>query len=227
MKVALISDIHSNLFALKATLKDIKQRKVEKTYCLGDIIGYHSFPNEVTQLLQKEKVAIIKGNHDKDITEKLFSDKESDFIKRWTYEQLTEENIKYIKELPEELELELKGHRIALYHGSPESLTEYLHEHSENAQRAMDAFEGDILVCAHTHLPYIKEYENKTIINTGSVGKPKIGRPNASYIILELLTNHINTSIIEVEYDYESAAIDLEEKKLPQKFADALRSGVA
>lgn len=227
MKIALISDIHSNLYALKATLADIKERKIDDIYCLGDIIGYHSFPNEVIELLKKEKVTIIKGNHDKDISEQLYSDKDSDFIKKWTYEQLTKENLDFIKQLPEELDIELKGHKISLYHGSPESLTEYLHEHSENAQRTMDAFEGDILGCAHTHFPYIKEYENNTIINTGSVGKPKIGRPNASYVMLELTDNHINTSIIEVEYDFESAATDLETKNLPQKFANALRNGKA
>lgn len=228
MRIALISDIHSNLYALISVLEDIENKKANKIYCLGDIVGYHSFPNEVVELIRDRKIISIKGNHDKDITEQKFDkSKESDFIKDWTYENLKKENREFLLSLPESLEAEYEDKKIKLVHGSTTSIEEYLHENSEASKKTIEEFNGDILVCAHTHFPYIKYYDNKMLINTGRIGKPKIGRPNSTYILLDIEDKNIAVEIVEVAYNFQLAAEDMRIKNLPKKFIDALISGKA
>jgi putative phosphoesterase len=225
MRVAFLSDIHSNLYALESVLDDIKKREIEDIYCLGDIVGYHSFPNEVIDMVKENNIIAIKGNHDKDITELSLETAPKD-IKRWTYQTLTTENLNYLKNLPEEKEIFLKDLKVKLVHGSPTGITNYLYEDSDESKEALTTFKGDILICAHTHFPYINYKENKCLMNTGSVGKPKIGEPKPSYIILNIENNsRFNAEIIYVDYDHKSASEDMLKKGLSTKHAEELILG--
>lgn len=227
MRVAFISDIHSNKYALQSVVEDIEKKGIDRIYSLGDIVGYHSFPNEVITILKERNIMSIKGNHDRDISEKRFDvSKESDYIKEWTFNQLTDGNIRFLTELPEYIEMQIEGYKIGLVHGSISNIEEYLYEDRENTLRQVDIFNGDILVCAHTHVPYIKKYGSKMVINTGSVGKPKIGRPNATYITADFKGGIVNAEIVEVEYDILAAVTDMQNKKLPEKFSEALKTGL-
>ena len=84
------------------------------------------------------------------------------------------------------LKYTFNGVKILFTHGSPNAINEYLFEDAENTKKVMTEYEGDVLVCAHTHIPYIKKFNDKLIVNIGSVGKPKIGRPNITYAILDI-----------------------------------------
>lgn len=225
-RIALISDVHSNLYALQAVLEDIKKREIDTIYCLGDIVGYHTSPNETIDLIKKSNIICILGNHDDDVINKRFNDEKDLDIFRWTYEALEADNIKFLQDLPRSLSLNIEGHKIELYHGSPRKINEYLREGEQLTDDIMADFNGDILVCAHTHLPYLKKYDQKTIINTGSVGKPKIGRPNATYQMLELDEDFVLAEIIELSYDVDSMANMVEEHGFV-KYANALRTGCA
>lgn len=225
-RIAFISDIHSNVFALRAVLDDIDSRQVDVIYCLGDIVGYHTFPNETIDLLKENEVACILGNHDDDVINKRFkADNELDIFE-WTYNELNEDNLSYLNKLPRYMELNIEGHIIHLYHGSPNSISEYLREGEALTDEIMACFNGDVLICAHTHMPYSKKYGSKSIINTGSVGKPKIGRPNATYQLLTLDSHDVLAEIIEVPYDYKQIADHVQEQGFV-KYAQALRSGLA
>lgn len=224
MKITFISDIHSNIGALEAVLKDIKKRDIDKIYCLGDLIGYHLFPNEVIDLIKKEEIKTVMGNHEDDIINERFNrEKNSDLAKYYNYDILKKENLEFIKNLPFEIVVEESGILFKIVHGSPRNIREYIFEDGENLLEILDDIEEKVLVCAHTHYPYIKKIKDKIVINTGSVGKPKIGRPNASYILFD--TDSLNGEIIEVEYDYEKLAHEIEKKNFPQKYADIIRTG--
>lgn len=225
MKIAFLSDIHSNLYALESVLKDIKNKNIKKIYCLGDIVGYHSFPNEVIELIKDNGIISIKGNHDKDISElKIYSSVED--IKKWTYNNLSNENLNFLKSLPEQIGIFLSGIKIKLVHGSPTGITNYLFEGSQESKSALNEFNGDILICAHTHYPYINYFGNKCIINTGSIGKPKIGKPKPSYIIIDILENSkFKAEIFFVDYDYNKASEDMLSKGLSPKHAKELITG--
>lgn len=64
MKVAIISDIHANVVALKAVLKDIEEQQVDRIYCVGDLVGYAPFPNEVIDLIKEKNIPTVMGNYD-------------------------------------------------------------------------------------------------------------------------------------------------------------------
>lgn len=226
-QIAFISDIHSNLPALESTINCIKDKGITQIYCLGDIIGYHSFTNEVIDLLKDNSVVSIKGNHDETITDMSFNrDKESDFVLYWNYDALTKENLEYIKSLPGSLEIKVEGITLNLVHGSPESITEYIREDSKTADKYIEAMSGDVLLCGHTHIPYIVEKDGKFLLNTGSVGKPKFGRPEASFIVLSINGESIKPEIISIPYDTKRMTDHLIQNKFPEKLINAIKTGL-
>lgn len=225
-KIAFISDIHSNIPALEETIIDIKKRGIEDIYCLGDIIGYHSFPNQVIKVLKDEGVISIKGNHDLAITEENFNrENESHFVLWWNYDNLTSENIEYLKQLPESLEINVEDITIKIVHGSPESIEEYIREGSKEIDKYFELMTTDVLICGHTHLPYIHEKDGKFLLNTGSVGKPKIGKPLSSYILLNVDGKNISPEIIRLSYDTDTMIKHLKENGFPEKYAEAIKTG--
>ncbi len=226
-RIAFISDIHSNLPALEAVLKEIKKLKIEEIYCLGDLIGYHTFTNEVINLLRDEEVVSLKGNHDHLISESNFNrESEKDFPHYWNYDRLTPENLEYIKNLPEVIHIDREGVTIKLVHGSPQSKTEYIREGSEEHTHYLDNMETTILICAHTHLPYITNRYKKYLLNTGSVGKPKLGEPKASFLILTIDGETILPEICFTTYDTERMVSDLKKNNFPNKLIDSIKTGL-
>lgn len=225
-KIAFISDIHSNIPALEETLRDIKSKGVQDIYCLGDIIGYHSYPNQVIKLLKEEGVVSIKGNHDLAITEEIFNrDNDAHFVLWWNFDNLSLENRDYLKQLPETLEIQIEDITVKIVHGSPESIEEYIREGSEEIDKYLELMTTDVLICGHTHLPYIHEKDGKFLLNTGSVGKPKIGKPLASYILLTVDGDKISPEIIKLPYDTKTMIEHLKNNKFPDKYAMAIKTG--
>lgn len=236
MKLAIISDIHSNAAALKAVLEDIKNRNVDLTICLGDLVGYCTYPNDVIDMIRKYNIPTIMGNYDDAVGNELMlcgcdypdpKDAENAGISlSWTIDNVTDDNKRYLRNLPKEMILKFEGKTISFVHGSPRKINEYLKENTKEADEVMSKLQEDILACGHTHLPYYKAYGDKMLINCGSVGKPKTGKPEANYVILEIEpSTNVNVEIINVTYDFETVAKAIEEKGLPQKFADIIRSG--
>jgi len=234
MKIAVISDIHSNILALENVLKDIKSKKVDLTVCLGDLVGYCTFPNEVINLIRERNIVTIMGNYDEAVGNEMLvcgcdypdpKDAESSCLSlNWTIDNITEENKKFLRELPSSLNLNFKEKSITFIHGSPRRINEYLKENSEEAKEVMESLREDVLVCAHTHEAYYKRYGNKLLINSGSVGKPKTGNPKSNYVIMEV-RDEVKVEIIEVDYDFEKIARAIEESGLPKEFANIIRTG--
>ncbi|WMJ81409.1 metallophosphoesterase family protein [Clostridium sp. MB40-C1] len=230
MRIAVISDIHGNIKALEAVLEDIKKREVDTIVCLGDLVGYGPFPNEVIKRIKEEDILNIIGNYDTAVVWndiKYIQDNElnRNFALDWSVAEVSEGNKKYLKRLPDDIVIADKGKVITFVHGSNRSVNEYLKEDSNEAKEAIEELKGDILVCGHTHLPYEKRYGNKILINDGSVGKPKIGNPNSTYCILDFDENTEKVEFIEVSYDYESIAKAMEERNFPKELIDSIRNG--
>lgn len=237
MKIAVISDIHSNIYALEAVIKDIESKKTDVIVCLGDMVGYYPFPNEVINLIRENKIFSIMGNYDDAVgNERLVcgcdypdpKDAENASISlNWTIDAVTEEHKKFLRELPKEMTFKFEEKVVRFVHGSPRLITEYLKENSKEAEEVMSELGEDILVCAHTHKPYYKMYGSKMLINSGSAGKPKTGRPDANYVIIDISLNKVKVDIVEVPYDFEKTARATEENGLPSAFAEILRTGGA
>lgn len=246
MKIAVISDIHSNIYALDAVLADIETKGVDMTVCTGDLVGYGTRPNEVIQTLKKNKILTIMGNYDDaignlkivcgcDYPDPKDAEK-AGLSMHFTGQTTTKENKEYLKNLPKELIFTFDNKTIRFVHGSTRLVNEYLKENSKEADEVMSELVENILVCGHTHIPYAKHYEEKLLINAGSVGKPKTGNPNANYVIIDIKNENeisktpssVEVEIIEVEYDFEKMASEIEENEiLPNDFARLIREGVS
>lgn len=254
MKIALFSDIHANLPALEAFFADIENRNVDALYCLGDLVGYNIWPNEIIEEIRKRNIVTIAGNHDEAIGNIVNTQKEidvkilnnGDISKEFTNQLLTEDNRLYLKTLPANISLEFKFINekitILLVHGSPNSIDEYVFEERPKNEliEMMNVSNADILCFGHTHKPFHKVLDiqangitnYKHAINIGSVGKPKDNNTKGCYVILELNkytsmfdAESINVEFIRFNYNIEKAAKAIEDSILPNEFANNLRNG--
>lgn len=235
MKIALFSDIHANLPALESFFKNIKTEKPDAIYCLGDLVGYNVWPNEVVNEIRKRGIATLSGNHDAVVglpTEKISG--------AFTNKILDEDVKKYLLSLPEHIRLEHKFQgkksNILFVHGSNRRNIEYILEETKDSYilELLEEANADIMCCAHTHKPFHRAIQTPTgykhIINIGSLGKPKDGDSRGCYAMLELNMNSnliskngISVSFNRVVYDIEKAATAVENSELPNTFAEALR----
>lgn len=210
MTIALFSDIHANLPALEACLASIDARKVDAIYCLGDLVGYNVWPNEVTDMIRRRGIPVIAGNYDEGIGSmsdecgcayKTDGEKDNGKISiSYTNHLVGPEQRAYLRSLPSHIRVEYRfdGHAsdLLLVHGSPRRINEYLFEDREEKSllRIMQDARADILCCGHTHKPWHRVLPEETAsgmryrhaINIGSVGKPKDGDPRGCYAILTI-----------------------------------------
>jgi len=213
MRIALFSDIHANLPALEACLKSIDNQKPDAVYCLGDLVGYNSWPNEVIHEIRKRGIPTIAGNYDQGIglmsndcgcAYKTEAEKEMGKLSiGFTNEIMKDEERKYLRTLPSHINLEFQLNHdklnLLLVHGSPRKINEYLFEDREEKStiRILEQANADILCFGHTHKPYHRIFNTGTdgtdhfshAINIGSVGKPKDGDPRGGYVILTINDN--------------------------------------
>ncbi|MCF0054567.1 metallophosphoesterase [Dyadobacter sp. CY356] len=246
MRIALLSDIHANLPAFEAVLEDLEKQKPDAVYCLGDLVGYNVWPNQVISLIRNHRIATIAGNHDLKVA-KIFPSQDSCSTEKssdYAYKIVGNIEREYLLTLPRHLNLEFQLNddslNMLLVHGSPRSINEYLLEElpEEYMIEMLKEFNADILCFGHSHKPYhriINSGENGNdhfhhLINTGSVGKPKDGDVRACYVMLTIdasastkTTDNIQVEFIRVKYDVEKAARAVEMSLFPDAFADNLR----
>ena len=242
MKIALFSDVHANLLAFEALLQDIDKIKPDAIYCLGDLVGYHIYPNEIIDEIRKRGIATLKGNHDEKV-ENILTTPESLLkpSKEYAYHLIREDNREYLNALPAHIKLEFKLNdeniNLVFAHGSTRSIDEYIlvDTNEDYVLAMMQEVGADLLFVGHSHKPYhriLKATDGtfKHVINLGSVGKPKDGDPRGCYVVLTLHKNasRLNSKSIKVEfrrvdYDVETSAKAIEDSLLPVEFATALR----
>ncbi|OJY97475.1 MAG: YfcE family phosphodiesterase [Sphingobacteriales bacterium 40-81] len=226
MKIALFSDIHANLPALEAFFKDLDSRKPDTVYCLGDLVGYNIWANEVVNEIKKRGIPTIAGNYDFGIGRmsnecgcayKTDHEKANGNISiSYTNEIMKPEERAYLRALPAHIKVEYQLNEdklnLLLVHGSPRKINEYLFEDREEKSllRIMHDADADIMCFGHTHKPYHRTLpettEDKTkyrhAINIGSVGKPKDGNPQGGYVLLHInnSSNVLDKDSIQVEF---------------------------
>jgi putative phosphoesterase len=237
MRIAIFSDIHANLPALNAVLADIRQQRVDAVYCLGDLVGYATSPNEVIERIRREQIPTIMGNYDdgvgfdRDECGCAYRDPEEqrrgDRSLQWTKAHTTPENKAFLRSLLPEIRVEADGRRLLLVHGSPRRINEYLFEDRplSSFQRLAASSNADVILYGHTHKPYTKAVDNVLFVNVGSVGKPKDGDPRACYAILDAQAPVAH--FVRVEYDVAAAANAVRASELPTEFATDLETAGA
>jgi predicted phosphodiesterase len=253
MRIALFSDIHANLPALQSCLKDIDNRGVDAIYCLGDLVGYNIWPNEVIDTVIQRKIPTIAGNYDFGIGRssddcgcayKTDDERSNGAVSiSYTNDIVKPQQRKYLRSLPSRIRLEYELNEekfnLLMVHGSPRKINEYLFvdRDEKSLLRIMEKAAADLMFFGHTHKPYhriLKGEEGiyRHAINIGSVGKPKDRDARGGYVIISLdeafslnSPDSLSVEFIRFEYDVEKAARAVEESPLPNAYADMLRKG--
>jgi putative phosphoesterase len=224
MKLAIVADIHSNLQALKAVMREIEGAKIDQVVCAGDIVGYGANPNECCQIVGDAAAHAVLGNHEisaltKDTTG---MNPHAAAASQWTASALEEGFQEFLRSLEIESKFEAGDMKVAMYHGSVESATEYVFE-DEISEDIVRSSGGDLLILGHTHVPYVKDFGSMMAINPGSVGQPRDGDPRASFAVLD--TNRRSCTVRRVGYDIGGASEAILAAGLPRLLADRLFLG--
>lgn len=190
MRLAIIADIHSNLPALEAVLKDIETIGVDEIVVAGDVINGGPFPHEVVTLLEDRGLPVLLGNHEQYVLECLHPDTAERYPKSrwgslyWTTDQLENRQLERIRAWP--VALERAG--MLIVHGSPQDLRGGILPETPDSVVAerFSAVQQRWVITAHTHIAFVRQWQHLTLINPGSVGMPLDGNPAASYVLLTL-----------------------------------------
>jgi len=242
-RYAIISDIHSNLAAVRVVLDAIAADGVAATFCLGDLVGYGPNPHEVVKEIEGLPLHCIRGNHDRyalDLSSDDIRAATSEAIE-FTKRTLTPADVSFLKGLPDSTTFD---DRVLLVHGSPRNPDEYIVSGEvavASYKHFRDHYAGMWLcLFGHTHVPMIigdgrvvRQIEpNSTVklkprmpylINPGSVGQPRDGNPEAAYGILDL--DEYTMTFRRVPYDVEDTHRRILEAGLQRHLGDRLRVG--
>lgn len=236
MILAFISDIHANLEALEAVMNDIEKRKVDRVYCLGDLVGYGPDPELVVRKLIN--IPTVAGNYDDGVGYKKTScgcqygstreTEVGDISLKWTIQNTSEEVKSYLRTLKHRMEFEVEGVNFLLVHGSPlNELLEYVTPKTdqERLRKIVESTRADVIINGHTHLPMVKSINGKLIMNAGSVGRPKDNDPRSCYLLVEVTKGVIWYEFIRVAYDVKKTCEKIAKMRLPAELAVVLALG--
>ncbi len=218
MNVLLIADIHANLEALRTVL-DVPH---DWTICLGDIVDYGPDPDKCIDLLRREEIPTIKGNHDNAVAFKVdcqcgYKYKHLSVATReYTWEILDRSRMEYLQKLPLLIKEEINGKRLYLTHASPRSMFEYIKPETPDEDiRAMLAdpmgpVDAEFLIVGHSHIPMNRKLGNLTIINPGSVGQPRDRDTRAGCAVFDTETGEVE--FLRLDYDIDAVCAKIEER---------------
>jgi len=232
LRVAVISDIHSNLEALCIVLEHVKD--ADLILNLGDLVGYGADPNAVIDTVRNlgDKVISIMGNHDY----AALSGEVAGFnpyaaeAALWTGRVLSDENKAFLAKLPLIKQLEAGGFKFLLVHGSPrDPLNEYIFPGTPMALLRDFLVKSKVrfLLMGHTHVPMRVDIKDPVgvIMNPGSVGQSRDYIPRASFVLIEFKDGEAAIKFQRVDYDIDLAAAKIVKAGLPPMLAYRLYEG--
>nr|WP_018673466.1 metallophosphoesterase family protein [Brevibacillus laterosporus] len=213
-RIAVISDIHGNIPALEAVLKDIEKRGIQEIYCLGDLAGKGPEPEKAVDMIKEKCSVTVRGNWDDFI-----GNPTEDEAFLWQQRRLGEDRIRYLNTLPFSYDFWMGGRLIRLFHASADSVFHRVRFTSPLEER-LAMFENteatgngehtpDVVIYGDVHHAFIQGLKAKSLCNVGSVGNP-LDMTQPSYMVLEgelhkQQPSSFSMSIVRVPYDVEIA----------------------
>jgi predicted phosphodiesterase len=207
MRVAVLSDVHANAYALATVLDDVERAGAEQVWFAGDAFGYHPWATDTYSLLAPATGPAVLGNHDSWLIGKQSAP--ADFAgttAMYNAAQLRNERpeaLSWLRSLPALLTQEIEGWTVTITHGTPASplLGRYYPDDRESHEWLPRA--GEILVLGQTHHPLLRgRAEDGLLLNPGSVGQPRDGDPRPSWALLDLATGR--AQLRRSSYDLEA-----------------------
>jgi predicted phosphodiesterase len=236
--IAFFSDIHGNLPALEAMVADAKARGASRIVCSGDMTGYGPFPDDVCRFLQKRRIPAIIGNYDQKVIEMAKQGmsaaagmkQKKRKILLWTVEHISHQTQLYLSGLPDYLDLQLpSGHKLFVVHGSPISMDDAIYPSitKRGQETKLGDARPDILVCGHTHIPFVRHIDGILVVNCGSAGHPVDSDPRPAYAIVRTERGAIPRGrIIRFDYDRDRTLAVLEKTSLPKGLRKDFAEGI-
>jgi predicted phosphodiesterase len=242
MRIAAVSDIHGNLFALDAVLADIERRGVDLVVNLGDIVSGPLLPNETAQRLMALGLPTIRGNHERQVL--TLDPARMGPSDRYAFDTLGSAERGWLAALPSVLPLEGD---VFLCHATPDSDVDcYLEDLTEHELRPAplrrieertQGCDASLIFCGHSHIPKLVHLSTgQVIVNPGSVGiqayeghdpgphRVEMGAPHARYAVAERRGRRWSVDFFAVAYDWDAAAL-LAEERGRRDWVRALRTG--
>jgi predicted phosphodiesterase len=242
MRVAVISDIHSNLPALEAVLTDVGGSDPDQVWCLGDVVGYGAQPDACTKLISEVVEVCLAGNHDLVVSGELdvrYFAMSAGAAARWTLKKVTPQTREFLAGLTPLGQ----SAGVGLYHASPrDPVWEYVLSISQ-AGECLDVQQQRVCLIGHSHVACyfarnggdtigeqalhgaeLSMGEGEWLVNPGSVGQPRDGDPRAAYLMLD--TDTWTASFRRVEYPIDEAAKAIIDAGLPKSLAERLYQGL-
>jgi len=221
LKIVIISDIHGNLAALDA----LPEHNFDELWCIGDLVDYGPNPHEVVEWVRQQAKITVRGNHDHAAGFSVDPQCSTPFKKlaedtlRFTQSVCTQEDFAYLRSLPVRHERTVNSTRFYLVHAMPsDPLFGYCPEESERWTNEVERIQADVLIVGHTHTPFVRREGETLILNPGSLGQPKTGRPQACYAIWE----DGKIELKEFDYPVEATVRGIRALPIPTNEQDAL-----
>ena len=232
MKIALLSDTHANLPALRAVIAHARRQNVDAFWHLGDSVGYSPFPRETIAFLRQVCDKQIVGNYDLKVLSPVFirklkrlkKDPDKVFSFVWTRRALSDEDRAFLSGLPRVLRVRIDGKRILMTHGSPRGIEDPLTPWSAIFRLREIAREAkaDLVLCGHTHRAFERRVGRTLFVNPGGVGRSFDGDPRASYAVLDIRKKKISVEPFRVRYDAKPLVREMRDRGFPSRLIDSL-----
>ncbi len=236
MRVGVISDVHGNVLALDAALAALRREGAQRVVCLGDLVGYGPYPNEVIERLREEAIPCTLGGTDARVAfafaEPAGREGVAEETLAWTRDVLKPEHVAWLRNLPVQHRIDTPAGDVRMFHGAeddPSGRTD-LRMHPQVLQRLLDRLACRVLAVGGSHVPYERHVGYAIAFNPGSVGLSLNGEPGADYALVETSEGEDGTAGValrmgKAEYDVGAAAFDVIAWGLPAVIADVLRHG--
>jgi predicted phosphodiesterase len=229
MRIALFSDVHGNVTALEAVMKEIREKgPLDAVVCAGDIVFYGPSPEEVVDLLRAEGVSMVRGNCDDMVTGQLSIETVAsdpvrlDWLRahvKWTRERLGEERLEFLRSLPVTRTFDpAPGQSLLVCHASPLSTNEPLPRPDilrKEGQQYYGETEARVIAVGHWHQPSVTLLGERMMLNVSSVSIPMDGRPIACYTIAEWRDGIWSFEQYRVDYDLAPVIHRIRDRKMP------------
>ena len=231
MRIGIFSDVHGNSEALETVIKAMEKEKVDRVFCVGDLVGYGPEPDRCVSRVRSYADGIVAGNHDQATTGQISTANFNAYAREaieWTQTVVSTQTVEYLRHLP----LSVTENDVMLVHATPENpeAWDYILSVSD-AHRSFEALHMPICFVGHSHVPaaYVRDSEHRIsvreasdvsiedgknyIINVGSVGQPRDGDPRACYGVLD--TDERRFRLKRLDYPVETVQKKMRRAGLP------------
>jgi putative phosphoesterase len=232
--VLVISDVHGNYHALDRVMQEVKY---DALVCCGDLVVDYPFPQQCIHALKDSCAHICLGNNDYNVA---YDQRASDYISQkythlakdldrnteLTVEQISDDDKNYLRELRRECRFVLDEVSFYMNHTVPHLPPHYYLDKNTSRSKLAEYYlniQADVIVTGHTHVPYVKNFRDKILLNPGSVGQPRNGDPRASFATFDTTTGRIELG--RLEYDITETSEYLKKLNFPDYSLFCLKNG--